>query len=1237
MPWGAPFTLEAGPVGALTTGFRAARNPGTSSHMSSVTHLPVILAAFRTADDVQAVLKGATTLTRLVDVSTSEGSRPFLLAALADQRGGAAPLLVVTATTREAEDLAEALGCLLPPERIAVFPSWETLPHERLSPRSDTVGRRLAVLRRIAHPDASDVTHGPLSVVIAPIRAVLQPITKGLGELAPVSLQVGAEVPLEDVVEGLVGAAYTRTDLVERRGEFAVRGGILDVFPPTEEHPVRVEFWGDTVEEIRWFKVADQRSLEVAQHGLWAPPCREILLTDAVRARAAALKDQLPGVSEMLAKVADGIAVEGMESLAPALVDGMESILDVLPDEAIVLFADPEKIRRRAHDLVATSAEFLDASWANAAAGNNVPVDLAGVLGTASFWTLAQLRAHALESGRPWWTLTPFARDEELVIEDDDVDARLTVKAVDSEAFRGDTPRAVEHFRHRVGDGWRVAVVTEGPGLARRVADVLREHDVPVRALDGGLEPGIVSITTGALDRGFVHEGSRLEVLTEAELTGQAGGGGTSTKDMRRMPSRRRNQVDPLQLRPGDHVVHEQHGVGRFVEMMQRTVGGATREYLVIEYAASKRGQPGDRLYVPTDQLDQVTKYVGGEAPTLNKMGGSDWHKTKSRAKRYVKQIAADLIRLYSARMATRGHAFGPDTPWQRELEEAFPYVETTDQLSSIDEVKEDMEKEVPMDRLICGDVGYGKTEIAVRAAFKAIQDGKQVAILVPTTLLVTQHHQTFSERYAQFPVKVKALSRFQSDAEAKEVLEGLADGTVDIVIGTHRLLAKDVRFKDLGLVVVDEEQRFGVEHKELLKTMRTAVDVLSMSATPIPRTLEMAVTGIREMSTLATPPEERHPVLTFVGAYDEKQIAAAIRRELLREGQVFFVHNKVSSIEKAAARLRELVPEARIATAHGQMSEKRLEQVVLDFWEKRFDVLVCTTIIETGLDISNANTLIVERADVLGLSQLHQLRGRVGRGRERAYAYFLYPPEKPLTETAHDRLRTIASHTDLGAGMQVAMKDLEIRGAGNLLGGEQSGHIAGVGFDLYVRLIGEAVADFRGEGETAPTEIKIELPVDAHLPHDYVPGERLRLEAYRKLATVETFEAVDDIEAELRDRYGNPPEPVQNLLEVARLRVVARRAKIADIGLQGKVIRFGPVKGLRESQQLRLLRLYPGTVVKDQLGVILVPVPMTARVGGKPLRDVEILTWARQLIEAVLLADIATSATVAAVGPSAP
>jgi transcription-repair coupling factor (superfamily II helicase) len=610
----------------------------------------------------------------------------------------------------------------------------------------------------------------------------------------------------------------------------------------------------------------------------------------------------------------------------------------------------------------------------------------------------------------------------------------------------------------------------------------------------------------------------------------------------------------------------------------------------------------------------------------LHRLGGSDWQKAKGRARKAVKQIAGELIRLYAARTSAPGHAFGPDTPWQRELEDAFGYVETPDQMSAIDDVKADMEKAYPMDRVICGDVGYGKTEIAVRAAFKAVQDGKQVAVLVPTTLLAQQHFSTFSERYSAFPVKVRSLSRFSSPSETEAILAGLADGTVDVVIGTHRLLSPSTRFKDLGLIVVDEEQRFGVEHKEKLKALRVHVDVLTMSATPIPRTLEMSISGIREMSTITTPPEERHPVLTFVGAYADKQIQAAVRRELLRDGQVFYVHNRVESIDKAARRLAELVPEARIATAHGQMNENALEAVIVDFWERRSDVLVCTTIVETGLDISNANTLIVERADVLGLAQLHQLRGRVGRSRERGYAYFLYPSEKPLTETAHERLATIAQHTELGAGMYVAMKDLEIRGAGNLLGGEQSGHIEGVGFDLYVRMVGEAVAEYKAGPDAAPppAEVRVELPVDAHIPHDWLSTERLRLEAYRRIAAVGGTAGADpeaDIRAvrsELTDRYGPLPEPVENLLAVARFRNHLRSRGLEEATLAGPNIRFGPLE-LRESQQLRLARLYPRSVVKAATRTILVPRPTTARVGGSPIAGTELLDWARELVDAVL------------------
>ena len=1185
--------------------------------------LDVVVREDAIADAVRrARHTGTVHATAALDVSAPDALQPILLAALAaDVVGAGRAVLAVTATAREAEDLAASLRCFLPEEQVVEFPAWETLPHERLSPSSDTVGRRLAALRRLAHPSDTDPEQGPVRVLVAPIRAVLQPLVAGLGDLEPVRVEVGQDIPLDDLVQRLAAAAYTRTDLVEKRGQFAVRGGILDVFPPTDEHPLRLEFWGDTVEEVRWFKVADQRSLEIAPQGLWAPPCRELLLTDEVRARAKALALQHPELIEMLDKLADGTAVEGMEALAPVLTDGMQLLVDLLPDGAMVVVCDPERVRRRAHDLVATSQEFLEASWHNATEGNVTPIDL----GAAAYRSIAEVRGVAMAHGVPWWGISPFAGDTDLVeaglieLDEDDVE-QLAVQASAAESYRGDTAKAFIDAKGWLADGWSVVMVTAGVGTAERIAESTRATGLPSRlaaAVTTAPEAHVMTVTTGSIERGFLLPSLKIALLTETDLVGQK----ATTKDVRRLPTKRRQTIDPLQLKGGDYIVHEQHGVGRYVEMMQRTVAGATREYLVIEYAPAKRGQPGDVLFVPTDQLDQVTRYVGGESPSLHRLGGADWTKTKTKARKAVRQIAGELIRLYAARMASRGHAFGPDTPWQRELEDAFPYHETPDQLSCIDEVKGDMEKLIPMDRLICGDVGYGKTEIAVRAAFKAVQDGKQVAILVPTTLLVQQHFSTFSERYAPFPVKVAALSRFQSTAEVKEVIAGITAGSIDVVIGTHRLFSPEVRFKDLGLVIVDEEQRFGVEHKEYLKALRADVDVLSMSATPIPRTLEMAVTGIREMSLIQTPPEERHPVLTFVGGYDEKQVKAAIRRELLRDGQVFFVHNRVESIDRVAARIRDLVPEARVGIAHGQMNEHLLEQVIVNFWEKEYDVLVSTTIVESGLDIPNANTLIVDRADRFGLSQLHQIRGRVGRGRERGYAYFLYPPEVPLTETAHDRLATIAQHTDLGSGMAVAMKDLEIRGAGNLLGGEQSGHIADVGFDLYVRLVGEAVAEYRDGGgakEVLP-DSRVELTVDAHLPHDYVPEERLRLEAYKRLAAAATDTEVDEVAEELTDRYGSPPVAVQHLLAVARFRILARRAGIAEVVQQGNHIRFSPVE-LPESRGLRLTRLYPGTLVKLATRTILVPRPMTARVGGQPLRDTELLEWARDLVESVVL-----------------
>ena len=1104
------------------------------------------------------------------------------------------------------------LGDVLDPARVGYYPAWETLPHERLSPRSDTVGRRLAVLRRLRHP-GTDEGNGPLDVVVAPIRSVLQPQVQGLADLEPVELAVGDSADLDDVVRRLADAAYSRVDLVEKRGEFAVRGGIVDVFPPTEEHPLRVEFFGDDIDEIRSFAVADQRTLEPVQR-LWAPPCRELLLTDDVRRRAKALGAEHPELAELTDRMAEGVAVEGMESLAPVLVDEMEMLVDLLPAESHVLLLDPERVRTRAHDLVATSEEFLGASWAAAAGGGQAPIDL----GAASLREIGDVRQDVLAQGKAWWSVSPFGLD------DDTDEASRVVDVRPAEEYRGDVERAIADIRGWVADGTRVVLLSEGHGPAQRMVEVLGEHDVPARLVDtlastgstaDGLQPGVVTVTCASLDHGFVDPTVRLALLTREDVLGQR----ASTRDMRKMPTRRKKQIDPLELKAGDYVVHEQHGVGRFVEMKQREFQGAVREYLVLEYGSSKRGQPADRLFVPADTLDQVTRYVGGEQPSLDRLGGGDWAKRKGRARKAVREIAAELIKLYAARQATQGHAFAPDSPWQRELEDAFPFHETPDQLSTVDEVKRDMERTVPMDRLVCGDVGYGKTEIAVRAVFKAVQDGKQVAVLVPTTLLVQQHFATFEERMGGFPVNVRALSRFQTDKEAKEVIDGLADGTVDIVIGTHRLLNPDIRVKDLGLIVVDEEQRFGVEHKEQMKRLRTSVDVLSMSATPIPRTLEMAITGIREMSTITTPPEERHPVLTYVGAYEDRQVTAAVRRELLRDGQVFFIHNRVNSIEKAAAHLQQLVPEARVATAHGQMGEHQLEQVMLDFWEKRFDVLVCTTIVESGLDVSNANTMIIERSDALGLSQLHQLRGRVGRSRERAYAYFLYPPDKPLTETAHERLATLAQHSDLGGGMAIAMKDLEIRGAGNLLGGEQSGHIADVGFDLYVRLVGEAVGEFRQDGTQpeALQEMRIEIPVDAHLPHDYIGSERLRLEMYKRLSEVRSDDDVALLREEMLDRYGEPSPEVARLLEVARFRGRARQAGLTEVQAQGKFVRFAPVD-LPDSAVVRLNRLHPKSVVKAGLRTMLVPRPLSGSHGGPP-RDEELLAWTRKVIDTVI------------------
>ena len=1122
---------------------------------------------------------------------------PFLLAKIAEKSS----LLIVTSSSRSAEDLASELRELH--NKVLEFPAWETLPHERLSPRSDTVARRLATLADLATPNNEN------TIVVAPIRAVIHRFIADLAIQPLQTLEIGSEVDLTTLLTNLTNLAYTRTDLVEKRGEFAVRGGIVDLFLPLSEHPVRIDFFGDEIEELSYFDVASQRTTSPVIGKLTILPCRELLLTADIRERAEGAKSKYPAALEILDRVTQGISNEGMESLIPILVDQTQTIMQRMPRGTEVIFIDDERIRMRTIDLLATNEEFFEAAWSHAALGAAAPLPVTD----ATYLSWEGLIEEIVRCQLTSRAFNPFGSDL------DTSATFLDFQAIDP--LRADMDRTISTLQRAVDAGFSIIFSAAGQGMAERYAGIFRNADLPVvivpelRAIP---TKASVHITQSAIAHGFTSDSARILFITERDLTGSK----ASAKDGARMPSKRKQAVDPLELRAGDFVVHEQHGIGRYVEMVQRTIGGITREYLVIEYAPAKRGQPNDRVFVPTDTLEQVSKYIGGESPTVHRIGSGEWQKAKGRARKAVKQIAGELIRLYAARTSSPGFAFSPDTPWQRELEDAFSYIETPDQLSTIEEVKRDMEKPYPMDRIICGDVGYGKTEIAIRAAFKAVQDGKQVAVLVPTTLLVQQHEKTFAERYAGFPIRVAGLSRFNSAKESKDILAELAAGSVDVVIGTHRLLSQDVIFKDLGLVVVDEEQRFGVEQKESLKKMRTTVDVLAMSATPIPRTLEMAVTGIREMSTITTPPEERHPILTYVGAAEDAQIRAAIHRELLRDGQVFYIHNRVESIDRAAAKIQELVPEARIRIAHGQMSEGSLEDVILAFWNRDFDVLVCTTIVESGLDIANANTLIVERSDNFGLSQLHQLRGRVGRSRDRAYAYFLYPPDQPLTEVALDRLKTIATNTDLGAGMRVALKDLEIRGAGNLLGGEQSGHIADVGFDLYMRMVGEAVNDYKIgiiDKEEEAHECKVELPINAHLSDSYVPGERLRLDLYRRLADVAKPTDVQSIREELLDRFGELPEEANALLAVAQLRALAKSHGIREVVATGKFLRLTPLT-LPESRQLRLARLFPGSIYKGPTRTALITLPKNpAWNPSKPVAeivDTSLLTWVTEVVD---------------------
>jgi len=1147
---------------------------------------------------VPRLLRGEGAISALVGaadatVAVPEAAQAVVVAALAafTER---APLLVVTATGADAERLADDLTFLMPSaERagdgadagegagdvgggvaevvgavsgpVTLLPAWETLPFERVSPEVETMGRRLAVLHALTgEPDPALLARP--RVIVCPVRAVLQRLGP-LGGIAPVVVRQGQQVDVDTLLPTLVARGYRREHQVEHRGEFAVRGGIVDVFPSTADVPVRIDLWGDEVDRLTAFAVSDQRSSRdlraVALFG-----CRELQLTPAMGEVAASLAARRPWGADVWDRLVRGEQFDGMESWLPFLEEGARVLPDLLPAGAQVVLVEPRRIRDRGAQLLeeeAALAETLAATWgAKDGEEEGFP------------------RLHV-----PFERLlrdTPAGVTTLPPVPEGPATATVAVRRFDPAA--GDPARLAAGVSGLVGRGYAVTLCAATGGGAARLSATLAAEGVHAPVL--GTAPGTpgACVVPAPLTHGFILPESKVAVLSETDVTG------------RRMPHRRprprARAADGFfdDLEAGSFVVHRQHGVARFEGVTTRTMGGTTRDYLILQYRGS------DRLYLPVEQIEAITPYSGGESPTLSKMGGADWQRTRARARAAAGEVAAELVQLYRRRLEVQGRAFDPDTPWQAELEASFPFVETEDQLRAIADVKRDMEEPRPTDRLVCGDVGFGKTEVAVRAVFKAVQDGAQAAVLAPTTLLASQHAQTFADRYAPYPVRVELLSRFLSPAQQRAVVQGLAEGSVDVVIGTHRLLAQDVRFKDLGVLVVDEEQRFGVTHKEAVKRMAEGVDVLTLTASPIPRTLEMALTGIRDLSMVNTPPADRRPILTYVGENDPPAVSEALRRELLREGQAFYVHNRVSDIERVARDLRDLVPEARIAIAHGQMDEGSLETVVLDFWERRYDVLVCTTIIESGIDMPSVNTLIVDRADMLGLGQLHQIRGRVGRGGQRAYAYLFHPADRVLSEQAYERLRTIGEHTELGSGFKIAMRDLEIRGAGNLLGSDQSGHIAAVGYDLYVQLVAEAVAEARGEARPAARTVAIDVPGDAHLPKDYVAAEDARLEAYRRLAAATTLEDVDDIGTEWADRYGPLPASAEGLLSVARLRASALTRGVDEIamssvrpgGTRQPVVRLSPVR-LPASAQVRLRRLAPGATYREDMAQLLVPV----------------------------------------------
>lgn len=1086
---------------------------------------------------------------KLFAYGVSDSQRAFLISALKERV--ASQVLIITADSLEAKKIADDLSFFLGSDMVVLYPPSSILPYEVAAKSLEVTAQRLKVLEML-------LAKKPV-VVVAPIKALLTKVLpRDVMEKFKLCFKVGEVVPLEGAISKLSMMGYERVDMIEGKGQFAVRGGILDIYPLTCDAAYRVEFFDDEVDSIRDFMPDDQRSINKLEN-ISIGPAREVVYDEMTAKRgtvsiANELKEReevlkslgqeekaenlSEKIQEHIANFKNGLLFETAQLYISHLYPKLSTIMDYFKRQYMAILIEPDRIIETQKNVAFEAEETFKELFAR----GEILSSQANIY-CSPFEVL-----EGLENQRTvYMSMLPK------------IHPKFEPNAMYSFQFRSTTPLygkvdlLIEEITSLKNKGFSIVLLSGTIKRGKNLVKELIDNKILASFTEDKLEltPGQVVVMPGFIERGFEIPDLKLCIISDSEIFGKK-----SRKRIRRPKTvRKGKKITSFQeLDEGDYIVHITHGIGKYLGVESLEVGEHIKDYFSLAYAG------GDKLYVPTNQVDLIQKYVGaGKPPKLSKLGGTEWTKAKNKVKKSVKEMAENLIKLYAARETSKGFAFSKDTPWQKEFEDMFPYEETPDQITAIQEVKKDMEGSKPMDRLLCGDVGYGKTEVAMRAVFKAVMDSKQVAVLVPTTILAEQHYHTFSERFEPFPINIDVLSRFRSAAEQREIIKKLKTGQIDIVIGTHRLLQKDIKFKDLGLLIVDEEQRFGVSHKEKIKQLKKNVDVLTLTATPIPRTMHMALSGVRDMSIIETPPDNRFPVQTYVVEHNESLIRDAILREMSRQGQVYYVHNRVETIYEEAKKLKDLIPEVKIGIAHGQMAEEQLEDVMFKFSDHEFDVLVCTTIIETGLDIPNVNTLIITLADRMGLSQLYQLRGRVGRANRQAFAYLMYKKDKVLSEQAAKRLSAIREFTEFGAGFKIAMRDLEIRGAGNLLGAEQHGHMATVGYDLYSRLLSAAVKDIKGEKQEEKVQPVIELDINAYISDKYITSNTQKMEIYRRIAAVDSAEDADDLEEEVEDRFGDMPEATRNLIRISKLKALAKEIGIATIVQQQDVVNFKP------------------------------------------------------------------------------